>query len=77
MKEKLTNMEIKLTIMLWRLQSKACQAAERLITEEKGASDMVTIVVIIVIVIGVAGIFKDSLEDAIKAVFTKLTTFIG
>lgn len=53
------------------------KAMENFMKEEKGASDMVVIIVIIVIVIGVAGLFKEQLEGAIRAVFGKLINFIG
>ena len=45
--------------------------------EEKGASDMVAVIVLIVVVIAVATVFQDKLKGAVTAVFSKLTTFIG
>lgn len=45
--------------------------------EEKGASDMVAVIVLIVVVIAVATVFQGKLKDAVTAVFSKLTTFIG
>ena len=45
--------------------------------EEKGAADIVAIIMVIVVVIAVAGVFKEQLERVIKATFDKLTNFIG
>lgn len=52
-------------------------ALENFAEEERGASDMVTILVIIVIVIGVAATFKTELGNAVTTAFAKLTTFIN
>ncbi len=45
--------------------------------EEKGASDMVAVIVLIVVVIAVATVFRTQLTAAVTAVFDKLTGFIG
>lgn len=45
--------------------------------EEKGASDIVAIMVIIVVVIAIAAIFQEQLTKAVTAVFDKLTGFIN
>ncbi len=45
--------------------------------EEKGASDMVAVIVLIVVVIAVATVFRTQLTTAVTKVFEKLTTFIG
>ena len=44
--------------------------------EEKGATDMVTIVVIIVIVLALAIIFRDQLSRIFKAVGDKVMSWI-
>ena len=45
--------------------------------EERGASDMVAVMVLIVIIIAVAVIFKGKLEDVVKQIFDKLGEFVG
>lgn len=45
--------------------------------EEKGASDMVAVIVLIVVVIAVATVFKNQLSAAVTSVFSKLTGFIN
>lgn len=44
--------------------------------EEKGASDMVAVIVLIVVVIAVATVFRTQLTTAVTKVFEKLTGFI-
>lgn len=48
----------------------------RLLHEEKGASDMVAILVVIVILLAVAVTFKGELETLVKSVFGKATTWV-
>ena len=57
------------------MMSKAHQAAEEL-KEEKGASDIVAIIVIIAIILVIAVIFRDSLKKVVEAVFTNLSDFV-
>lgn len=59
---------------LWKLRM---NVLEILAKEEKGASDMIAILVIIVILIAVAAVFQEQLRGAIEAAFNKLITFIG
>ena len=63
--------------VLLRCQSRLWGYLDNLKKEEKGASDIVAIMVVIVVVIAVAGIFKEKLIEAVGTVFDKLTTFIG
>ena len=57
------------------MMSKAHQAAEEF-KEEKGASDIVAIIVIIAIILVIAVIFRDSLKKVVEAVFTNLSDFV-
>lgn len=50
---------------------------DRLIHEEKGASDIVAIMVVIVILLAVAVTFKKQLEELVGAVFEKATTWVN
>ena len=50
---------------------------ERLVEEEKGASDIVAILVVIVILIAVAGIFRKGLIELVNTVFSKVTDFVN
>lgn len=59
---------------LWKLRM---NVLEILAKEEKGASDMIAILVIIVILIAVAAIFQDKLGEAIEAAFDTLITFVS
>lgn len=56
---------------------KAKNAVKNFLKEEKGASDIVAIILIIVVVIAVAGIFRRELITAVTQVFEKLLEFIG
>ena len=44
--------------------------------EEKGAAEIVAIIMIIVVVIAVAGIFHEQIERVIKSAFGEVDTFI-
>ena len=56
----------------------ACAKALReLQTEEKGASDIVAILLIIVILIAVAAIFRTQLTAAVNGVFENLMDALG
>ena len=57
--------------------SKAVKVAEVFTKEEKGASDIVAIIVIIAIILVVAAIFREQLTAAVITVFENLTDFIG
>lgn len=70
-------MKEKLICTYLRRKLALLNAVENFAEEERGASDMVTILVIIVIVIGVAATFSKQLSGAVTAAFTKLTTYIG
>ena len=50
---------------------------ERLVQEEKGASDIVAILVVIVILLAIAGIFKKGLAEVVDTVFSKVTDWIN
>lgn len=49
---------------------------DRMLHEEKGASDIVAIMVVIVILLAVAVIFKEQLEGLVEKVFGKATTWV-
>ena len=44
--------------------------------EERGASDMVAVMVLIVIIIALAALFNQQLKGAVDKVFAQLTTFV-
>lgn len=58
------------------MQLRARRFLSQLAEEERGDTNFVAII-IIVILIGVAALFKTSLEGSIGKVFSKLDTFIG
>lgn len=57
--------------------SQIVKAVEVFTKEEKGASNVVEIIVIIAIILVVAAIFREQLLAAVTAVFENLTDFIG
>lgn len=50
---------------------------ERLVQEERGASDIVAILVVIVILIAVASTFRQGLIDVISTAFSRAVSFVG
>lgn len=46
-------------------------------SEERGASDIVAVIVLIVIILAVAAIFKDNLTKAVEKIMKNLTNFVG
>ena len=45
--------------------------------EERGASDMVAVMVLIVIIIAVAAVFNGKLKEIVEQIFTKLSGFVS
>lgn len=45
--------------------------------EERGASDMVAVMVLIVIIIAVAAVFNTKLKEIVEQIFTKLSGFVS
>lgn len=59
-------------------RKEACRRAVRnFLQEEKGASDIVAILLVIVILIAVAAIFREQLIKAVTGVFEKLMEVLG
>ena len=52
-------------------------AFDALKEEERGASDMVAVMVLIVIIIAVAAIFNTKLKEIVEQIFTKLSGFVS
>ena len=44
--------------------------------EERGASDMVAVMVLIVIIIALAALFNQKLKGAVESIFAQLTSFV-
>lgn len=70
MKRKLMELQVRGRIFLQ-------EKMEKFLSEEKGASHMIEIIVVAVVVIGVATVFKTELGKAIVEIFKKVTTFIN
>lgn len=66
----------RLDLMAIGARQRAERYLEKLMREEKGASDFVAILIIIVILLGVAATFKDGLKNVISAAFSKATSWI-
>ena len=45
--------------------------------EERGASDMVAVMVLIVIIIAVAAVFNTKLKEIVEQIITKLSGFVS
>ena len=45
--------------------------------EERGASDMVAVMVLIVIIIAVAAVFNGKLKEIVEQIFGRLSEFVG
>ncbi|MDE7320347.1 MAG: hypothetical protein K2N46_11560 [Lachnospiraceae bacterium] len=54
-----------------------CRALENFAEEEKGASDIVAIMLVIVILIAVAAVFRTQLLAAVTGVFEQLMEALG
>lgn len=67
----------KLDLMAIGVKQRGERYLERLVQEERGASDIVAILVVIVILIAVAGVFKTSLMNLVTTVFNKVTEWVG
>lgn len=59
--------------LMFQAMMQAKQAFRRFRSEERGASDMVAVIVLIVIIIAVAAIFREKLVEIVNNVMTDLT----
>ncbi len=66
----------KLDMLFLTVMAFCDRTADRLAHEEKGASDMIAILLIVVILIAVAAIFRTQLIGLVNQVFGKLTNFV-
>ena len=66
-----------LDMQMIKLQTKMRNFAEDFKKEERGASDMVAVLLIILIVVAVATIFRKQLTNLVNLVFAKVNEFTG
>lgn len=66
----------KMDLALIGAKMKMDDYVDRLLHEEKGASDIVAILVVIVILLAVAAIFKTQLSGLVEQVFGKATDWV-
>ncbi len=66
----------KMDMALLYAKAKWNDFVDRLLHEEKGAADIVAILVIIVIVLAVAAIFREQLIGLVEKVFKKSTDWV-
>ena len=59
--------------LMFQAMMQAKHAFRRFRSEERGASDMVAVIVLIVIIIAVAAIFREKLVEIVNNVMTDLT----
>lgn len=69
-------MQKKLMKYYLKTQIVASNKIRSFMSEERGASDMVAVVVLIVIILGVAITFKSSLTNVVNGMISKLNEFI-
>ena len=70
-------MQKQMTKLYLKMQMKLLEGLEKLAKEERGASDIVAIILIIVVVIAVATIFRRELETVMETIMGKVTEFVG
>lgn len=70
-------MKEKLMMACLMVYAGIAESIEKLTSDERGASDMVAVIVLIVIIIAAALIFRTQLIGAVNAIFQQLTDFIG
>lgn len=70
-------MRMKLVTAFFKGRLAARNAIRRFVSEERGASDMVAVILLIVIVIACAVIFRQYLIDAVQTIMERLAEFIG
>lgn len=70
-------MRDKITMAYLKGRSACVNAVRRFRQEEKGASDMVAILLMIVILVAVAAIFRKQLTDAVTTAFSSLQEALG
>lgn len=66
----------RLDLMAINLKCRLSRFKDWVLYEEKGASDIVAIMVVIVILLAVAVIFKQQLTELVTKVFGKATTWV-
>lgn len=64
-------------LLLLAMKSRWDAFTDSLLHEEKGAADIVAILVVIVIIIAVASIFKDQLTTLVNTVFENATKWVN
>lgn len=67
----------KMDLLLLTAKSRWDGFVDRLVHEEKGAADIVAILVVIVILLGVATIFRNQLQALVESVFGKATQWVN
>lgn len=63
--------------LMFQAMMQAKQAFRRFRSEERGASDMVAVIVLIVIIIAVAAIFREELVRIVSGVMDNLGNTVG
>ena len=66
----------KMDLALLKAKSRWDRFVDYLLYDEKGASDIVAIMVVIVILLAVAAVFRTQLMGLVESVFDKATTWV-
>lgn len=67
----------RLDLMAINLKCRLSRFKDWVLYEEKGASDIVAIMVVIVILLAVAVVFREQLTKLVEAVFEKATIWVN
>ena len=70
-------MFMKMDLALMNAKRKAGEFWDRLLHEEKGASDIVAIMVVIVILLAVAVVFRENLIELVENVFGQANDWVN
>lgn len=76
-KENVEKIENKIADTFGKIIAKVKNSVDGFVSDETGASDLVTALILIVIVIAVAAVFKDQLVKIVNAIGNKVMTWIS
>lgn len=65
--------EVMIQTRLWRMKENVKEAVHNFFTDEKGDTNMISIVIILVIVIGLAAIFRDNIVRMVTNMWQSIT----
>lgn len=64
--------EVMIQTRLWRMKENVKETVHNFFTDEKGDTNMISIVIILVIVIGLAAIFREKIVELVKNIWATI-----